>query len=186
MASMEDILSTLLNEEGVNKTASEAETPATEETLTENDAITKVAAQLTADEVSQLEKLAEEHEAEKTAEEAIAYGRFMAHGFYDQLSKIAADDTTVSSGSMNSVSGTEGSTDIAHGGGGKQMSEGGRVDDQAAKDPSTVLTNVKSKLDAMSAPASPNAKQEGFEVVQKIIAAAKEHKQQAAEMPNNG
>jgi hypothetical protein len=181
MASMEDILSTLLNSEGVKTASAEPEVSSNE-----NDVITKVAADISDDELSQLEKLAEEHEAEKTAEEAIAYGRFMAHGFYEQLSKIAADDTSVSSGSMNNVSGTVGSTDIAHGGGGKQMSEGGRVDDQAAKDPSTVLTNVKSKLDALSAPASPNAKEEGFEVVQKIIAAAKEHKQQAAEMPNNG
>ena len=183
MSSMQDMLNSLMLNEGTEKTASYEAAPV----VSEQDAFILKAASAAANSdelLAELEKSASNYELEKTAEEAEAYGRFMAKGFYAQLQKEAAEDSA--GGAFESVSGTVGSSDIAHGGGGKQMSEGNTVDAQAAKDPSMVLQAVKAKLDAVQAPASPNPSEDSYEVVQKIIATAKEMKQHPSEMPNNG
>jgi len=174
---MEDILNSLINED-VEKTASAA--PAE---LTEAQVIEKVASDLNETDLVALEKIAEELETEKTAEEAIAYGRLMARGFWEESEKIASDN--VPEGSMNSVSGTEGSEEIAKGKG-SAMSEGGNVADQASRDSSAVLQKVQSSLNGMSQPESPNKSQDAYEVVKKIIDTARAVKQQPAEIPHNG
>jgi hypothetical protein len=174
---MEDILNNLIGDD-VEKTASAAPVELTEEQVLE-----KVAYDLSDEDIVNLEKIAEELETEKTAEEAIAYGRLMARGFWEESEKIASDN--VPAGSMNSVSGTEGSEEIAKGKG-TAMSEGGNVAEQASKDSSATLAKVQSSLNSIQQPDSPNKSQDAYEVVKKIIDTAKAVKQQPAEMPNNG
>ena len=174
---MEDILNSLVDND-VEKTASAA--PAE---ITEAEVFEKVAADLTDEDISALEKIAEELETEKTAEEAIAYGRLMAQGFWDESEKLAMDN--VPAGSHNSVSGTEGTEAVAHGKG-TAMSEGGNVAEQAQKDSSAVLQKIQSSLNSVQQPDSPNKSQDAYEVVKKIIDTARAVKQQPAEIPNNG
>lgn len=189
MPSMEDILNSLLEAEGQTKTASEkaAPTQATEE----DTVIQKVAAQLTSEDVAELEKIAEEAETEKTAEEAQTYGRLMARGFYEELNKLAADGEVGLTGTMNAERPAVGNRTIASGGDtspGAIGSKGGPQQTNAAtpQDGSTVLKKIQQSIESIHRPASPTAKEDAMKVVRKIIDAARPVRQQAAEVPHNG
>jgi len=178
MPSMEDILSSLLGEEGQTKTAA-ASAPVSDEDAV----IAKVAAQLSSEEVDQLEKIAEDAETEKTAAEAMAYGRLMARGFHDELSKLAADGEVGLTGSMNSETSNIGSRTIANGGGNPVAQQALA---RTPQDGSTVLSKIKSSVEALHTPASPTAKEDAVKMVRKIIDAARPVRQQVAEVPHNG
>ena len=174
---MSQELNDILNQLGLDKTASEVKP-------TEDELIKAAASAVSTDEdLAALDEIIKSAEAEKKASDLELEGRFIARGFYAELKKLGEADG--SHGSMLSVDKSVGDSEINAGGGGKPMSEGGGVEDAAAKDPSNVLQKIKGSLEAIHTPNSATAGQDSLEVVKKIRDAVVEQKAQAAEMETN-
>ncbi len=184
MSTMEDILSQLMGEDETQKTASAEPSEA--------EVIAKVAETLTDAEVEEVEKMASNLEQEKLAEDYYTLGQFMARGFHDQLSKLAAGnkngpaDMKGDTGTAYTSPGAPGNPTIAAGG---DTSPGANSPEPGPKAPnaegqsyttpqdgSNVLAKIKSSVDAVHQPMSATKKQDAIGVLKKIVDAAKQQK----------
>ena len=91
MATMDEILAQLLpGEDDAEKTASAQGS--------EGDIYAQVASTLSDTEIEEVEKIAQDLEQQKVAEDYVTLGRFLARGFHDELGKLAAGEKTAAGG----------------------------------------------------------------------------------------
>lgn len=91
MATMDEILTQLgLGEGDAEKTASAQ--------ASEGDIYAQVASTLSENEIEEVEKIAQDLEQQKVAQDYVTLGRFLAQGFHDELSKMAAGEKTAAGG----------------------------------------------------------------------------------------
>ncbi len=183
MSTMEDILAQLMGGDESEKTASAQPS--------EGDIYAKVAETLTDAEVEEVQKIANDLEQEKIAEDYVILGRFMARGFHDELNKLAAGKSGPESlqgmtGTAYTAPGAPGNPTIAAGG---DTSPGASSPEPGPKAPnaegqsyttpqdgSNVLAKIKATVDAVHQPMSATKKQDAVGVLKKIVDAAKQQK----------
>ena len=189
---MDEILAQLTGEDEAEKTASD--------NPSEDSVIATIAASLNEEEVAEVEKIASDLEQEKLAEDYVVLGRFLARGFHDELSKMAAggaDSLKGMTGSAYTSPGAPGNSTIAAGGdtspgassaepGPKGSSPEGQTY-TTPQDGSNVLEKIKATVDKVHQPTSATKKQDAMGTLKKIVDAAKQQKrkQHPAEVPSN-
>ena len=203
MADMEELFRNLFDDEA-EKTASEQE-------ISEADAISKVASDLTEEDIAEAESLLSDFEQEKQADDYTTLGRFMARGFYDELNKMAAGGGAVTgfggtsskgdmigmTGSAYTHPGAPGNPTIAKGGDTSPGASGAEPGPKAPnsegqsyttpQDGSNVLAKIRSSIDAIHQPTSATKQQDAMGALRKIVDAAKQQrtKQHPTEVPSN-
>lgn len=190
MADMEELFRNLFDDEA-EKTASDQE-------ISEADAISKVASDLTEEDIVEAEALLDGFEQEKQADDYTTLGRFMARGFYDELNKMAAGaDMVGMTGNALNLPGAPGNKTIAKGGdtspGASSGEPGPKAPDSEGQsyttpqDGSTVLKKIRSSIDAIHQPTSATKQQDAMGALRKIVDAAKQQrtKQHPTEVPSN-
>jgi hypothetical protein len=199
---MDEILSSLIGDEESEKVASDQPSEA--------EVIEHVASQLTEADLEECEKVASDLELEKQAEDWVLQGRFMAQGFHDELSKLAAGGNTGFGGTSAGPDGMVGMTGQAYTApgapGNKTIAKGGDTSPGAGgaepgpkgsssegqtyttpQDGSNVLAKIKATVDKVHQPVSATKKQDAAGILRKIVDAANQQKrkQHPAEVESN-